>query len=97
MRAPLGLSPSKNLPSTEVEADVRTILAALANTAQGIGALRTHAGSAHGREKGFRRIDPRMARLAVSSASNIALFIIETWEKHFADDRLRSNNEDQGA
>ena len=97
VREPLGLSPSKELPATEVEADVRTILAALGNTVQGIGALRTHAGSAHGREKGFRRVDPRIARLAVSSATNIALFIIETWEKHFPDDRLGSVNVNQEA
>jgi len=43
--------------------------------------LRTHGGDAHGREKGFRRIDARIARLALNSASSIAMFLIETWER----------------
>ena len=46
-----------------------------------IGALRTHGGDAHGREKGFRRVDARIARLAVNSASSVALFLIESWER----------------
>jgi hypothetical protein len=46
-------------------------------------ALRTHAGDAHGREKGFARIDPRIARLAIHAASTVALFLIETWERKF--------------
>ena len=43
--------------------------------------MRTHGGDAHGREKGFRRIDPRIARLAINAASSLALFLIETWER----------------
>ncbi|SHF39946.1 Abortive infection C-terminus [Ruegeria intermedia] len=66
VREPLGLSPNKDIADTEIEADVRTVLSALFNTVQGIGALRTHAGTAHGRERGFRSLDPRIARLAVS-------------------------------
>lgn len=88
VREPLGLSPDKAGIDTEIEADVRTILSALGNTIQGIGALRTHAGTAHGRERGFRRIDPRIARLAVNSAFAVVLFLIETWEKRFPDDKL---------
>ena len=48
---------------------------------EGIGALRTHGGDAHGRERGHRRIDPRIARLAIHAASTVALFLIETWER----------------
>ena len=95
IREPLGLSPNKDIPDTEIEADVRTILSALFNTVQGIGALRTHAGSAHGRERGFRRLDPRIARLAVSTATSTALFLIETWEKRFPNDKLLSDAVDQ--
>ncbi|RJT26776.1 hypothetical protein D3227_36655 [Mesorhizobium waimense] len=47
---------------------------------QSIGSLRTHVGGAQGKEKGFRRIDARVAKLAIHSASAIALFIIETWQ-----------------
>jgi hypothetical protein len=88
VREPLGLSPDKDLPETEAESDVRTILSAITNLVQGVGALRTHAGTAHGRERGFRRIDPRIARLSVSSASAVALFLVETWERRFPKDKL---------
>lgn len=88
VREPLGLSPSKSDVQSEVEGDARSILSALSSTVQGIGALRTHAGTAHGRERGFRRIDPRIARLAVNSASTMALFLVETWQKKYPEDKL---------
>ncbi len=54
--------------------DIRQTLSGLTLVAKGIGALRTHGGDVHGREKGFRRIDPRIARLSLNAA-------IETWSK----------------
>jgi hypothetical protein len=51
--------------------------------AKGIGSLRTHAGDAHGRERGYGRIDARIARLAIHTSSTLALFLIETWETKF--------------
>lgn len=81
VRDPLALSPGReNLPA-EVAEDVRLVLSGLHTVIQGIGALRTHAGDAHGRERGYRRIDARIARLAIHSASAAALFIIETWQQ----------------
>jgi hypothetical protein len=88
VREPLGLSPSKELPNSEIEGDIRSILSALSNSIQGVGALRTHAGTAHGRERGFRRLDTRIARLGVNTATALALFLVETWEKKFPDDKL---------
>lgn len=88
IREPLGLSPNKNVVDSEIEADVRTILSGLSNSIQGIGALRTHSGTAHGRERGFRRLDPRIARLEVSTSSTLTLFLVETWEKRFPVDKL---------
>lgn len=81
VQEPIGLSPGRTDLPIEIEQDVRQILGGLTSVAKGIGALRTHGGDAHGREKGFRRIDPRIARLALNSASSIALFLIETWER----------------
>lgn len=81
VQQPLGLAPGRSDLEPEVEQDVRQILSGLTSVAKGVGALRTHGGDAHGREKGFRRIDPRVAQLAVNAASTIALFLIETWEK----------------
>jgi hypothetical protein len=83
VREPLGLSPGKEDVATEIAADVRAILGGLNSAVQGIGSLRTHAGDAHGRGRGFRRLDSRIARLAIHAASGIALFIIETWQKKF--------------
>ena len=81
VQEPLGLAPGRTDLPPEIESDIRPILGGLTSVAKGIGALRTHAGDVHGREKGFRRIDARIARLAVNSASSIALFLIETWER----------------
>lgn len=92
VRDPLGLSPSKDVQESEIQADVRTILSALGNAIQGIGALRTHSGTAHGRERGFQRLDPRIARLAVGSASTLALFLIETWERKYPEDKLLASH-----
>jgi hypothetical protein len=57
------------------------VLGGLTSVAKGIGALCTHGGDAHGREKGYRRIDSRIARFGINAASSIALFLIETWER----------------
>lgn len=80
VQEPLGLSPGRNdLPDLIVQ-DIRKVLSGITTTAEGIGALRTHGGDAHGRERGHRRIDPRIARLAIHASSTVALFLIETWE-----------------
>jgi hypothetical protein len=83
VREPLGLSPDRTGLSSEVVDDVRKVLNGLATTVEGIGALRTHAGDAHGRERGFRRVDARIARLAIHSASTVTLFLLETWQQKF--------------
>jgi len=81
VQGPLELSPGRTDLPPAVEQDVRQILSGLTSVAKGIGALRTHGGDAHGREKGYRRVDARIARLAINSASSLALFLIETWER----------------
>ncbi|WP_371421242.1 abortive infection family protein [Tardiphaga sp.] len=81
IQEPLNLSPGRTDLPPAIEGDIRQILSGLTSVAKGIGALRTHGGDAHGREKGFRRIDPRIARLAINAASSLALFLIETWER----------------
>lgn len=81
VQEPLGLSPGRSDLPAEIEADIRQVLGGLTSVAKGVGALRTHAGDAHGRERGYRRIDARIARLAINSAASIAMFLIETWER----------------
>ncbi|CAA2144462.1 hypothetical protein MBLL_03586 [Methylobacterium bullatum] len=81
VREPLNLSADRdNLPA-EISNDVRSILGGLNTIIQSVGALRTHAGDAHGRERGHAKIDGRIARLAIHTASAASLFLLETWEK----------------
>ena len=73
----LQLSPGRN----DIEQDIKQILGGLANVARGIGSLRTHCGDAHGKGKKVRRLDSRIARLAIHAASTSSLFYIETWQR----------------
>ena len=77
----LNLSPGRSDLPPEVEDDVRQVLSGLTTVVKGVGALRTHGGDAHGRQRGFPRIDARIAHLALSAASSAALFLIQTWER----------------
>lgn len=81
VQEPLGLSPGRMDLPAEIEGDIRQVLSGLASVAKGVGALRTHAGDAHGRERGYKRIDSRIARLSINAAATLALFLIETWER----------------
>lgn len=80
VRDPLGLDPVKEGVAPEIVADVKRVLSGLISTVEGVGSLRTHVGGAHGKERGFKRIDARIAKLAIHSASAVALFLIETWQ-----------------
>lgn len=73
-------------PAQLADTDLKRILQGLYGVADGVAALRTHAGSAHGQsghsksEKVTYRIEPRHARLAVRAAHTMAMFVLETWE-----------------
>lgn len=77
----LSLSPGRDDLPKEWEQDIRQILSGLFSVAGGIGALRTHAGDAHGKGKRPFPADARIARLAIHAASTISLFFIETWQR----------------
>ena len=68
VREELGLDP-KRLE----EADLKSILV-------GLGAFRTHTGSAHGQGRNPYRLEPRHARLAVHAAHSLVVFLLETWD-----------------
>ena len=65
-------------PSAETE-DMMRILGGLASVVDGVGSLRTHAGSAHGRGREQFQLEPRHARLAVHAAHTVVGFVLETW------------------
>jgi len=70
----LGLSPGQL-----ADDDLKQILSGLFSVVNGIGALRTHEGSAHGHGVKVYKITARHARLAVHAAHTMAVFILETW------------------
>lgn len=85
--APLWRAAAKDLkvsPESVEDDDLKRILTGLASIVDGVGALRTHAGSAHGQGRRTYRIAPRHARLAVHAAHSMALFMLETWAERTA-------------
>lgn len=68
-------------PDKTQEDDVRKVLVGLGAIVDGIGALRTHKGSAHGHEERTYKLLPRHARLTSHSAFTLAVFILEAWEQ----------------
>lgn len=68
-------------PRAGVEQDLVTILAGLTSVVEGVGALRTHAGSAHGRGRGAYALSSKHARLANHSAHTVATFVLESWDE----------------
>jgi hypothetical protein len=76
VREDLGLDPSKI-----ADRDLQEILSGIFATVNGIGALRTHASSAHGAGKKVYILKPRHTRLVVHSAHTLATFILESWQE----------------
>jgi hypothetical protein len=89
VRKPLALGADRPDLDPLIADDVRKILSGLATVVEGIGALRTHGGDAHGRERGYARLDRRIASLAIHAASTLALFLIETWQRKFPEHELK--------
>ena len=81
LKKPLDLSPDRSDIDSRIAGDVQKVLSGLLTVIGGIGSLRTHGSDAHGRERGFARLDPRIARLSIDAASTLALFPIETWQR----------------
>jgi hypothetical protein len=75
VRDDLGLDPKQ-----VADEDLRRILSGLTSIVDGLGAYRTHAGSAHGRGRSGHRPAPRHARLALHAAHSLTLFVLETWD-----------------
>jgi hypothetical protein len=68
-------------PATMPDDDLKRILSGLTSVVDGLGSLRTHAGSAHGRGHKSYRVKPRHARLALNSAHALVAFLLETWDE----------------
>lgn len=71
----MGLNTNPNLKDDE-----NKMLQGLSSIVSGIGAFRTHIGSAHGRGSTPPEIKVSEARLAVNSAHTLVVFIMERWK-----------------
>lgn len=70
-------------PSVIEDEDLKKIITGAGSIVEGLGALRTHAGSAHGRTNETRyKLKPRHVRLAVHAAHTLVTFVLETWEEN---------------
>ncbi len=67
-------------PASVEDADLQQVLSGLSSITHGLGSLRTHAGSAHGRGRRPYRLAARHARLVVNSAHSLAIFVLDTWD-----------------
>lgn len=64
-------------PEQQTTADLKAIAGGMNTVVVGIGTLRTHAGTAHGKAPGSRPIDFPQARLAVNAAGVLATFLMD--------------------
>ena len=67
-------------PGSIEDQDLQRIITGLFSIVDGIGALRTHAGSAHSEGRKGYKLEPRHARLSVNAAHTVATFVMETWD-----------------
>lgn len=67
-------------PSNVEDEDISRIYTGLASIVDGIGALRTHQGSAYGRGRKSFHLEPRHARIAIHASHTLVFFVIETWK-----------------
>ena len=65
-------------PKLKEDNDIQKILSSLIAVVSGVGALRTHAGSAHGCGKMFYKLQPRHAWLVINASSTIVTFLLAT-------------------
>ncbi len=68
-------------PGSVVDQDLQRILSGLSSIVDGVGAFRTHAGSAHGFGSGAYPVESRQARLAIHAAHSLVTFVLESWGK----------------
>ncbi len=77
------ISKNLGLDTSKIEnQDIIRIITGLTSVIDGMGAFRTHVGSAHGRSPKSYKIESRHARLAINAAYALSIFILEVWDHH---------------
>lgn len=74
----LRLIPESIPDENKASETIRRVLGNLAAITQGIAELRNAYGTGHGKDANHRGLSPRHARLAVSAASTLAIFLVQT-------------------
>jgi hypothetical protein len=76
----LKLTPDDIPNEAKAASSIKQILGSLSSVVQGIGEVRNEYGSGHGKNGKFIGLQPRHAKLAVGSASTLAVYLLETHE-----------------
>lgn len=76
----LKLTPEDIPNEAKAASSIKQILGSLSSVVQGIGEIRNEYGSGHGKDGKFKGLQPRHAKLAVGSASTLAIYLLETHE-----------------
>jgi hypothetical protein len=80
---PLWTAVAKHLlaaPSTVADDDIKKIISGLASVVDGLGSLRTHVSSAHGRGRFDPEVGPAEALLAIHGAQTLVLYMKQKWD-----------------
>lgn len=80
----LALTPDDIPDKAKAVDTIRRLLSNLATITQGIAELRNYYGTGHGKEAKAKGLEPRHAKLAVSAASTLAVFLFETHQARSA-------------
>ncbi|MFW0777149.1 MAG: abortive infection family protein [Rickettsiales bacterium] len=81
----LSLTPDDIPEKTRAISTIKKLLSNLATITQGIAELRNQYGTGHGKSAKFKGLSSRHAKLAVGSASTLAVFLLETHEERESD------------
>ncbi len=74
-------------PENQADDDIKRILGGLISVGAGIGTLRTKYSSFHGKGQKQYRLGKRHARLAVNALTTLGLFLLETYQERFSDNK----------
>lgn len=76
----LKLTPEDIPNEAKASSSIKQILGSLSSVVQGIGEIRNEYGSGHGKDGGFKGLQPRHAKLAVGASTTLAIYLLETHE-----------------
>lgn len=68
-------------PASIADDDIQRLISGLASVVDGLGSLRTHTGSAHGRGRAEPQVGHAEALFAIHSSQALVLFMIQKWRK----------------